>query len=210
MEHLALTYGSHTFAHTSAKVNVFIMRQDGTNIGGFPNKTLPSVGDGRPQTTAAAVDGYYAHGRWFSQLLGSENNRILRIDVSVTRAKSPYADASVYVLLNSQAPSIRIEADLCTDEHNAVYRTVSVFIGRGWVLEHDRLEELGIVVPPFFRRAKLQAEEIDELITVHQIAPGVATPPDTATVSTPEGPVSVAIPAAPTRRIRVRRKSAKP
>lgn len=205
MDTITVRYGKHTFTNTTAKVNVFAVVYNSNKVIGLNKRLEDSTSGAYSPAILAARDGYADAGSWYSKEYVGKSNLILRVDVSVAHHGSPYADASVFILLEPLAPLVRITCNLVWAPDNAVYSTLASFLGNAYVLDLGDLEQHGVIPDDRFIRNRMQQSEIEELLNIETLTYGVIpTLPDVRLVDDGKGGTrTIVVPVKRKRRVRI-------
>lgn len=205
MSVIQVLHGNQTFKNASTKVNVFVMRADGTDKRDFPNKVIQQV-KGAYNAAPAALDGYKDHGMWYNTRYESQDGIVLMVMVSSTYHGNPYANGCLMLHLREDAPLIKVDVNT-TYNANAVHTNIPAFQGKADILTLDELEGYGIVLNRNFKNNYFDEEEVEEVFSVNTLSQG-SKRPELLTVKTPEGNVrKVPVVKENGRRIRIRRKT---
>lgn len=201
---IQLVHGSQTFKKASSKVNVFIMRADGTNKRDFPNKQLSSI-KGSSTQTPAALDGYADHGKWYGTRFESKEGAILMLQASTTFQGSPYNNGCLLLSLREEAPLIKVDV-ITTPNTNATYQLVPAFSGKADILPVEEAKDYGIVMPKNFINNYFDEEELEELFDINTLTEGTRRPELIAVRNAKGEERKVSVVKEEGRRVRIRRK----
>lgn len=203
METVETMNGTQTFAHSSTKVYIFALEQ-GVGKRTFLNQAGTMVG--RPNKISAAKDAYAAHGAWHRNVLQLPDGTVMLITANQTREGAGYADTALILRRRETGPLLRVNIRMCSDP-NAVMTELPAFTGRADILSVDEAKEYGYSFEPGYIKRFFDPEDADILLDISELAPQVAQPPEKVTVDVGQGEKrAVAIPSAPGRRIRTRRR----
>jgi hypothetical protein len=196
-------WGSHTFATSSSKVNVFVYPTDGKGRE-FPSKIFKAQ---RTLKHPAARDGSLLHGQWYSQRLEIPDDEILGVQLQASYHAKPYASCMLLLQTRSTGPYIKVKTKLTADS-NAGYEWLDAFEGRADVISLKEALKQNVNIPPGIRKIYFDPEEIAEEFRVETILPETVLRPKLTTVVSSSGEKkAVRVAEGPRRIIRVRNKS---
>jgi len=204
MDVIQLIHGSQTFKNASSKVNVFVMRADGTAKRDFPNKQMSSV-KGTSTQTPAALDGFADHGKWYGTRYEAKEGAILMLQASTTYHGAPYNNGCMLLALRENAPLLKVDV-ITPPNNNATYQRVPAFSGKADSITVEESKDYGIVMPKNFINNYFDEEELEELFDVSILTEGTRRP-EMMSVRNEKGRVrKVAVVKEGGRRVRIRRK----
>ena len=197
------TYGGQTFSSTSAKISTFAL------LPGDRKRTFPSrvMTENRRDMHAASIDGHKLHGYWYTARYEHVEGMLLMIQVMNTVLGARRNNASMLISLRESAESLLVQAHI-SPHRDAVFNTISAFVGRGDILSPAEAIELGYVLDTGYINTFFDMEEIEEVFDVSVLAAGTADRPEVIEVATGSGEkVKVLSSPKPKRKVVVRRKS---
>jgi hypothetical protein len=195
-------WGSHTFATSSSKVNVFVYPTDGKGRE-FPSRLFKAE---RTLKFPASTDHTTLHGQWYTQRIQIPDDVILGVQLQASYHAKPYASCMLLLQTRSTGPYIKVRAKLSVDS-NAAYDWLDAFEGRADIISLKEALKQNVNIPPNIRKIYFDSEEIAEEFLVEQLLPAAANKPKLTTVVSAAGEKkSVRISDGPRRIIRVRNK----
>jgi len=200
-ETVTLIHGSQSFSGSSAKINVFCLKTDGTAGRCFPSEVLTKE---TYRKVPASVDGLAVNGVWHHAMYKAMDGVVLMIQAGTTLHGRRYNDAIQILALRSGAPLIAIDCNI-PENRLAVTSQCRCFCGRADIINPSELEDYGIVLNRSFVIDHTAADELSELFAVREIAPALEGRPKAVVAQLADGNTKkVLVPAAPKRRIRLR------
>ena len=196
-------YGGQTFSGTSAKISTFALLP-GERKRTFPSKVMTEAGR---SMHAASTDGHKLHGYWHTARYESVEGMLLMIQVMNTVMGARRNNAAMLISLRESAESLLVQARI-SPHRDAVFSTISAFVGRGDILSPAEATELGYVLDTGYINTFFDMEEIEEVFDVSVLAAGTADRPEVIEVATGGGEkIKVLASPKPKRKVVVRRKS---
>lgn len=196
-------YGSQTFSTTSAKISTFALLP-GDRKRTFPSRVMTEVGR---RMHAASIDGHKLHGYWYTARYEHVEGMLLMIQMMSTVLRARRNNAAMLISLRESAESLLVQARI-SPHREAVFDTISAFVGRGDIISPAEAIELGYVLDTGYINTFFDMEEIEEVFDVSVLAAGTSDRPEVIEVSTVGGKkIKVLSAPKPKRKVVVRRKS---
>lgn len=208
MGEFTIGYGKQTFDTSSDAVTVLALPAEPGTIWrakGPITKQFSKLSSGN--AVKASTDGYEGHGTWYTATYHSHQDRqaILTITLSRRVAKVPVAFCTLHVMPHDQAPHLCIKAQLTPNRLSRQGSEVAVFRGRGYIMDHVQLAELGIQISRQDISNFMDAEELGDEFEIETVSGSVDAAPTILRVERDDGSKSTLIvPPRPGRRVRVR------
>lgn len=148
-------------------------------------------------------------GRLFSRNVRHTNGTILVFKYKRTRGPARYADGALILRLRAEAQGIIARAILPQHADSNMGEQFPIFQGHADILTFEDLDELGFPASERYREVHGDPDQMRLLFSLTETAPARSVRPEIAVHVNQQGKTVVSeVPAAPRRRINVRRRAA--
>lgn len=196
-----IAHGKAVFKGASYEFRVFRVR------GAWDRDAAITSGRRRPGTASTQHVGAHGsiNGTIYSDTVEHEGGTFILLTSTRTRGASPVEEGAILLRLRPHAARIMVQGHLPATSENHYGDHVMMFEGNADILSVEEAELLGLRVPRGFVNRYFHAEEVEARFVVTELNAGVSEKPQFAAVSTATGVTVMELPAAPARRIRIRK-----
>ena len=175
-----VTYGGHTFRHSSTKVACFALGLADAapefKAKGAIQKVYGEAVD--RNTTLASKDGYEDHGKWYRTKFAANGRGLLFPYLKKTLSGAIHTACQLIIYPCDTAPVINVTIR-ATADRLATQEEVSVFFGRGFVMSPEEASDtFGLRMSSRDVKNFFDEEEVDEEFDVEVISRGQSEKPE--------------------------------
>lgn len=196
-----VAHGRAIFAASAYDFRVYRVRQQWTR------DSAATSGVKRPGLATSQNIGPHGaiNGTIYGDTVEHDPGTFILLTSSRTRGQSPVEDGAVILRLRPSAARIVVQGCLPSMQDNHFGDYVTMFEGNADILSVDEAELHGLRVPRGFVQRFFDPEQVNARFVVTELVAEVADKPQFAAVATATGVEVMQVPAAPSRRIRIRR-----